>query len=84
MLHLPKTLVNCFEPIAHQLEGFTKPPLQRVVELFVYGPAHFIELFLVTFLKFLHPRVEGRASPMKGFFNRPAQGLKTLSQQRIW
>ncbi len=57
-LHLAQALVHLFKPVAHLLERLAQALLQRGVELFIHGAAHFLELGGVVGLDGGQPLIE--------------------------
>jgi len=50
-LHLAQALVHLFQALRHVLEAFRQPGFQRLVEFFVHGGTHFVQLGGVALLQ---------------------------------
>jgi len=81
-LHLAQPLVHLLQPVAHLLERLPKSFLQRYVEFFVHGLAHFIEFGRVFRLQILQFGLERVAHLSKALLVRFSEG-RHLHQQRL-
>ena len=56
--HRPESLMDLLETIAHQLEGFAEPLLERPLQFFVDRGPHLLDLLRVLLPQFLQPRID--------------------------
>lgn len=59
--------MHLFEPLTHELEGFTEPFLKCPLQFFVNGGAHLFDLLRVVLLQFLQAKIDNRTNALERF-----------------